>query len=269
MSTNLQSITEDGDFSVIVTCKDVFNETELEQTFDDIMSGLDLIRAALEAKEEYNFYKIFVATPNAPDEYSPQPTAWGGFSVWGIFGRGFWHMVAPNAHFRPHIEAYFDKVETTLRGASGQFLEDTDVAFAEPVVSCLAMIDVAFVPYYTRLLGLWDMSLEAHQFEVINNIIQKHGLCAETEELLYVRTCTAATGHHGMDHISVLLPFLDEQLGGFTSSPLFHRMVTSWVPNPSDKEARAVLFKVLDFLEYQYGEPTDLKKSAERILTLN
>lgn len=99
-------------------------------------------------------------------------------------------------------------------------LEESYTQFAEPLVSNLAIWDLAFVPYYTRLLRLWDLHAEVHQVGVVDAIVRKFGRCAEVEELIFARVAETES-QHGIEQLDDLYSFLLEQYGDFTSSDLY------------------------------------------------
>ncbi|OKO70854.1 hypothetical protein AC628_29870 [Bradyrhizobium sp. NAS96.2] len=76
----------------------------------------------------------------------------------------------------------------TNRRSTGSLWEHDETQFGEPVATHLALLDVEFVPYYTRLLRLWDMGHEVHTGGFVDDIVEKHSIRAETEELILVYT---------------------------------------------------------------------------------
>jgi hypothetical protein len=109
----------------------------------------------------------------------------------------------------------------TPKGYRGIF-EDEMYQLGQVAVSTLAMTDIRFVPHYIRFLKSWDLGHEVMQSQDIEQIFSAHGICPETEELLYVRA--VETGY-GTGQIEVLFPVLQAHYGDFTKSDLFRKIV--------------------------------------------
>jgi len=90
----------------------------------------------------------------------------------------------------------------------------------------MALLDVSFVPAYTRLLRQWDMLSEVMQGPAIDLMIQRHGICPEIEELLVARVAENP-GQASNDQLEELMPTLDEAYGSYAGSALEQRIKSS------------------------------------------
>ena len=80
------------------------------------------------------------------------------------------------------------KLAETLSRSTSSLWEDDVTQFGEPLAAHMALLDVEFVPYYTRLLRLWDQGHQVHMGGAVVEIVNKHGVRAETEELILCYT---------------------------------------------------------------------------------
>lgn len=231
-------------FEVTATCLDLKNDAAIEQAFADLDEAIGLIKAELDAENSYSLYMVRVETPNSE---SPSASDLGmpEDSVWVNFGRTFWRTVAKRPEFHQRIADYVTGLEAIITLKGGWIFEDHETALGEACVTNLAMANVNLVPLYTQLLPHWDKEHEVNQTEAIDAIIRHHGLTPETEDLLYIRMVKASS-QLGEDQLVDLVPFLDEQTGGFAKSPLFSRIVKGLVPDPSQPNAKDLLPYMLD-----------------------
>jgi hypothetical protein len=134
-------------------------------------------------------------------------------------------LAQPRFHGR--VEQWLEKAAQLVRKANslgGDGLWETnELKFAEIPAFSFAIADRKFVPAYTRLLRLWDCDHEVLQPECIDKIIEKHGICPETEDLLFARVAEQSQ----VDLLDFFYPVLQEAYGDFLGSSLFHRMVES------------------------------------------
>jgi len=64
-------------------------------------------------------------------------------------------------HLRRRAKDWIVRIEKTLKLAETLW-EDDETQFGEPLATHMALLDAEFVPYYTRLLRLWDQGHEVH-----------------------------------------------------------------------------------------------------------
>jgi hypothetical protein len=119
-----------------------------------------------------------------------------------------------------------DRLEETLKLAESRSLataslwEHDETQFGEPLLTYLSLIDVQFVPFYTRLLRLWDMGHAVHQGEAVTEIINKYKITPETEDLILCYNETTGTDELGL--LDLLDPKKRPQVppAAVTSSPV-------------------------------------------------
>jgi hypothetical protein len=157
--------------------------------------------------------------------------SWESRNAWKSVCPEFWIAAFQFLPLQPLIGSILDKIENLLMLAksagrsTASLWEDEQTQFAEPLVSLLALHDVRFVDSYRRLMNQWDMEHEFQQFDIINTIVHVHGICEETEQLLYDR-CVVSAGQNGENQIEELYPLLQQTYGEFNQSRLFQRIVT-------------------------------------------
>ena len=182
-----------------------------------------------------------------------------GFDPWTIENRRFWIEVANAESLHDDVFVLLQKMEELVRlGQSTDtsmwgLWEVDEVQFGEIPALVLAEHSRAFIPYYTKLLRCWDMDHEVLQLEAVNRIIRAHGICPETEELLFVRMAENP-GQHGIDQINELFPFLQDHYGSFVKSELFADVIKHIHENerPEFKDRR--VFEHSPFEELKDGE---------------
>lgn len=82
------------------------------------------------------------------------------------------------------IEKTLQLAETKSRSTASLWEDDT-TQFGEPAATHMALLDIEFLPYYTRLLRLWDPGHEVETGGAVADIVDKHGICAEIDPLLF------------------------------------------------------------------------------------
>lgn len=211
----------------------------LDSQMDDIFVGLremlDIIRSELKNEDIYYFtyrldrrskvalllqsYRQAMSKNYLPPEIDP----WSSETI------EFWTHVGANPKYHDLAKNWLNEVAALFiyadeTGARYDILEYDEAQFAEPAASILAVSDVSFVPYYTKLLGLWDMGHEVSQLDTINAIFDKYGVCPETEELMICRM-DVGIGQYGIDNMEHFYPALEERYGDLAQSDFLRRMV--------------------------------------------
>jgi hypothetical protein len=107
-----------------------------------------------------------------------------------VFCPPFWTKASGAPHLRQRVKDWIVRIEKTLKFAetlsrsTSSLWEDDETQFGEPLATHLALLNVQFVPCYTRLLRLWDQGHEVHMGGAVVEIVNKHGVRPETEELI-------------------------------------------------------------------------------------
>lgn len=161
--------------------------------------------------ETVYFYGVNIAASEVSnDHYTP-------------FGQNeveMWRVLATAPHIKERMKKWFRDVAELYADAPsfmGAIWETEDTQFPEVGITAFAVLNLDFVPEYTRFLKLWDMDHEVRQSEEIDAIISHHGITAETEELLITRV-TTAIGQCGSDQILELEPVLKAHYGDLSKS---------------------------------------------------
>jgi hypothetical protein len=181
-----------------VACKDVSSDREMANTFDDIDTALNKIEESLGNSEIYYFLIDIKAKgvrtgPGAFDPYEGEYPL-GPRNPWDVFCPPFWTKACAVPHLRRRVKGWIVRLEKTLKLAESHsrstdsLWEHDETQFGEPLATHLALLDVEFVPYYRRLLRLWDPGHEVHMREAVIEIVNKHGVRAETQELVQCYT---------------------------------------------------------------------------------
>ena len=212
-------------------------------------------------------------TPKLREEWGLLPPDQVNYSEemlepWTVENRRFWIEVSHLESHREDVFALLQKMEELLRLAQsgnlpmGGLWEVDEAQFGEIPSLVLAENCRAFVLYYTRLLRCWNMDSEVLQMEAIDRIVRAHGICPETEELLFARMAENP-GQHGIDQINDLFPFLQDHYGSFAKSPLFIDAITHIHKNmrPEFLEHRAFEYSQCEALKD--GENTIRSKLSD------
>lgn len=232
---------------------------ELQASDHDLVSDIssDFQWHAPKLREEWGF--------PPPDQVDYSEVA---FEPWTVENRRFWIEVANIESLRADVFALLQKMEELVR--LGQSVETSmwglwevdEVQFGEIPAMVLAEHCRAFVPYYTKLLRCWDMDHEVLQLEAIDRIVRAHGICPETEELLFARIAENP-GQHGRDQIDNLFPFLQGHYGNFVKSKLFVDVITHIHENERPEFVDHRVFEYSEFDELKDGENEIRSKLAD------
>jgi hypothetical protein len=190
-----------------------------DQTVDKLFEAIQIIRDRMGDKKIYYLCLDICSNHRKGEEF----TAWTKPAV------ASWVRIARDRRLRERLKQWLTELEKLLIEANssagrstGGLWEGEETQLGEVAASAFAAADVTFVSFYARLLKVWDTSHEVMQGDTIDSIIENHGICAETEELLYARA--VETGY-GVDQIGGLFPILQEHYGDFTKSSLFRKIV--------------------------------------------
>lgn len=206
---------------------DMLTEAGLAGALDDLDTALDYLKADLSDDDDADFFGFRFIDRGAPFGGDEEDDPDEAFDPWNESSLKFWSAVHAHPALRPRISQWIENLAQVLElaGEYDTVWEDEETQLGEPLVSLLAVIDRTFISGYVRLLERWDMDHEVNQEDAIDAIIAKHGICDETEDLLFCRVVVNA-GQHGGDQLDSLFPQLQAHYGDFTKSPLFRRMVT-------------------------------------------
>lgn len=191
---------------------------KLDHTVDQMFEALEIIRNRVSDGDIYYFTIDIANAHSAGEEFVP----------WHDGAVPRWGAIAREARLHSRLQQWLSAVEdlivstdaTAGRSTAGIWEHD-ETQFGEPAASVFALAHRSFIPFYTRLLKVWDLDHEVHQSEAIDAIVRTHGICPETEDLLVARACAG----YGQGQIEDLFPYLQEQYGDFSNSALFRRMV--------------------------------------------
>jgi hypothetical protein len=184
---------------VQVACKDVKSDREIENTFNDLDTALGKIEEKLDS--DIPFFLIDIEAKGVrpalglfhPYEDGAEYDL-GSRNPWEVFCPPFWTKTIGAPPLRQRAKDWIVRIEKTLKSAdalsrsTASLWEDDETQFGEPLATHLALLDAEFVPYYTRLLRLWDQGHEVHMGGAVVEIVNKHGVRAETEELIVFYT---------------------------------------------------------------------------------
>ena len=207
---------------------DMSSEVGLAGALDDLETALESLSTDFtEKQDDIYFFGFTFFDQGHPFGGEPDGTEDEIFTPWNEASKNFWQAVVQQPTLRPRITAIVDRVVAILVSA-GEYQsvwEDDETQLGEPMVSLLALMDREFIPAYTKLLAVWDMDHEVEQLEAIEAIFDAHGVCEETEALLFCRVVTNP-GQHSGDQLNDLFPKLQAHYGNFGKSALFRKIVT-------------------------------------------
>jgi len=199
MSVQVEYIKSDCRSIASIYCKDISSNDGINDVFDELNIALTQIQEKI-GKPEHWYFLIDIVAEGAPatlaefDPYGPGECCLGSHNPWQTFCPPFWMNAGKNPQSRRRIIEWIGGLEETLRLAEARALstsslwEDDETQFGEPLLTHLSLVDVQFVPSYTRLLRLWDMSHEVHTGGAVVEIVNRHGIRPETEELILCYT---------------------------------------------------------------------------------
>lgn len=140
--------------------------------------------------------------------------------------RAFYDAFLNRPALSRHVNTWLDKMLKVLSATPtyDAIFETEEYQLGELLTSTLALSDIEWVPTYAKFLAQWDLDHEVLQSKEIAAIFDCHGVCQETEDLLYCRTVTNR-GQHGHDDLDSLFPVLQAHFGDFTQTLLFRSIV--------------------------------------------
>src|SRR5262245_32933126 len=192
-----------------VYCKNISSNDGINDVFNELNIALTKIQEKI-GDEGPSFFLIDIAVKGAPrtlaefNPYEPGDPYLGSHNCWQTFCPPFWNNASTNLQSRRRIIEWIGRLEETLRLAETRSLatdslwEHDETQFGEPLVTHLSLFDVQFVPLYTRLLRLWDISHAVHQDEAVTEIVNRHGITPETEELILCYTEVTGSDELGL-----------------------------------------------------------------------
>lgn len=230
-------------------------ESRLRATLKDLVTALGEIEARLGQRELY-FFGLDPTGTWSPEE--------GEFYAGDDHVALFWQDVVTRPELHADARAYFEAALSLLKHAqsvsrsSDGIWECDTVQLAELGITVFACAQVEFVPLFTRFLRVWDMDHEVNQSDAIITIVQQHGVCPETEELLFTRSVEAQgqTGHGDFEEVADLFA---AHHGGLAKAPLLRLIVSTL--HTDDYEYRKA-----DWDKYQAGEQSQPTNYADRDL---
>lgn len=188
----------------------------LDRIVDGLFEALAIIRNRLE-ESEFAYFGLDVARSHRKGrEFTPA----------SVETALVWKELGEEKHLHDRLKAWLADLADLYVFARGEYeelFESETYQLGELGASLLAMSDIAFVPGYARLVALFDPGHNVHCDETIDEILEAHGFCAETEELLIAWS----VDFERAPLLRQLLPQLEHHYGDFVASSLFERMVTA------------------------------------------
>tara|TARA_R110000868_G_scaffold409282_1_gene694494 strand:+ start:2984 stop:3925 length:942 start_codon:yes stop_codon:yes gene_type:complete len=295
MSVSFKHVENQKLFEARIKITELSSEEQVALVMNDYESALDAIADKMQVQDIWYFGitlslkrgLIKIVTPGISLRAvrimaRARSTAYGSErNPWKAVCPEFWLAACQFPSLHDRICATLNKIEHMLvaareAGSCREGLrEDDTTAFAEPLVSLLALQDLRFVDAYRRLMNQWDMQYEVDQLEVIDLIVRTYKMCPETEQLLYDRA-TISAGQNGESQIEDLYPTLQQAYGAFTESLLFQRII-NWLHAEDMKERQEAFVSYKDTASrmpipvlrqrntppFHYSDNTDLKTAAK------
>ncbi|GLH79339.1 hypothetical protein SSBR45G_42480 [Bradyrhizobium sp. SSBR45G] len=177
-----------------LACADISSVEEVEKTFIDLNIALSKIDENL-GNSDICFFLVELKAKGVRPGYGAFDPYEGANSLgagnpWKVFCPPFWTKACSLPHLRQRAKDYMRRVEHTLKLAAthsrstDSLWEDDETQFGQPLATHLALLDIEFVPDLVRLLPMWDPGHDVHIQGAISEIVEKHGVRAETEALL-------------------------------------------------------------------------------------
>lgn len=195
MTLKTTYIQDDLKLFLHVSCRDLKRPSEIEETFHDLEAALDIIADRLDERDIY-FHQISLSSPGvAPeagafDPYDGLDYCLTQSNPWTGFCPAFWNAACADVQLRRRTRDFLVQIEelllltATRNRPTSSLWEDDETQFAEPLAAHLALTDIAFVPYYTQLLRLWDAEHEVETGNQVVAMVRKYGLCPEIRDLV-------------------------------------------------------------------------------------
>ncbi|QDC08163.1 hypothetical protein FHY55_02400 [Oceanicola sp. D3] len=203
--------------------------TQAFRLMDDLEAALPVLHRALDAANHYYF------------ALDPTDGAWreedSAFDPWASpHSLAIWKRLARTRDLHARLEAWLLEVERMMAFSLFDGMYESETChFCEPLISTLALSNPRFVPHYARFMRHWDMSREQRQRDTIDQIVRRHGITPETEDLLFTRV-VQAPGKTGEAQVEGLMDVLNRAYGDFMTSPLYRRIFDALNP-PEPAEA--------------------------------
>ena len=148
-----------------------------------------------------------------------------------VFEENFaaWQKFAGYRLFHQRLKDWIEELESLFSEIAPERYMDpvyevANIQLGEMALRALVLTDKSFVPYYVRMLRVWNCTPGTrgdHVDIVIEEIVDKYGLCVETEELIeYVYGYWRYEGF-GLGRL------LKQLHGDLPNNPLFRRIVAS------------------------------------------
>lgn len=157
-----------------------------------------------------------------------------------------WKTLAGYRSLHGRLKEWIEQLEVLIAENAPERYQDGiyeigDSQLGEVALRALALTDKSFVPFFVRMLRVWNcVPAERGTYLqlVIEEIVREYGLCPETEEL--IECAYSEWGYEGYE-LSHLLKQLHNDLPNY---PLFRRIVASqseWFANCRPKEWSVIL----------------------------
>lgn len=186
------------------------------EVMDDLDTALTMLRLSLREEAYFRTFDLAGTWRPGGEEFDPTSEK----------NRAAWNRLATQPELKPRLRAWLSRAKTVMAEYEAitrdTIWESEHIQFGEEVASLMSALYVDFVPDFASMLQYWDIGHEVQTGETIDLLLEKYGICPETEELLIARTV------HGTESlVEHMFAELDEHYGGFVHSDLFRRIVTA------------------------------------------
>lgn len=212
---------------IVITSDSMSGEYDIETILGDFDIALTDLEAHLSDKDLY-YHQICLEIKGI----EPQNGGFVGASMgdetydpWTSFCPSFWDKAISIPKCQDNIEKLLHRwrgiIEKGNQTAVSCLAEGDETQLGQPLLTHLALRDRRFVPHFKYFLQHWDMDHEVEISSAIIEILETHGMCDETEDLL--NYCLLERGGFGMNDL--LLQTFEEIDPKASQSLLFRRFI--------------------------------------------
>jgi hypothetical protein len=205
---------EHGQLVLCVGQRSLLPGRRLEKTVEGLFEALPIIRKHLD-NDDIDYFGLDVAGSHRKgDEFNPASEE--AATVWG--------QLVSKSQYKNRLKSWMDELVDLYTYAASRnrnLRECGELELGAVAGTLLSVADVTFVPHYARLVSHFDPEHSVYSDQLLDNILEAHGYCTETEELLIA---WAVSGRKE-SLVSQLLPQLQRHYGDYAGSPFFRRMV--------------------------------------------
>lgn len=179
---------------------------------EDLDAAVDIIMSAGDRYDGFFYRAIDLSGTWTPEQ--------GAFDPWGDPSIAAWTRILDEASLHDPLLEWLDRVERIAARYLEEKLEglheSEESQLGEVPATLLALRSPGLVPIYTRFLKAWDLDHGVYHGLNCIDIVKKHGITPETEDLLF----TIGTLTKDTLVILRLRDILDAHYGDFATSDL-------------------------------------------------